>query len=246
MKIKKPDSFPIALPDGIFCKAFSSSQAFMAITEHESGRYVEVNEAFCRLFGFQREECLGRTVGEVGMATDEQYGKIARELLKRSGTQYGIQLRSKNGAVKHARVSASMVEIDGKRFLAWSGTDLTEQKVAEEALRAVEAKFHAILEGVSEAIIIHDLNGRILEVNRKACELVGYSKEELMRLTPIDLDAHKEKLPERFVTMIREGSLTVTSDLIRKDGTHLPVELGFQLIQYGGQRAFLGIVRDLS
>jgi PAS domain S-box-containing protein len=245
MSIKKPYSSPAALPEGIFSKAFSSSQSFMAVTEYENGRCLEINEAFCRLLGIPREECLGRTVGEIGMSTVEQYKRIARDLLKRSGTPHEMLLRPKSGEVKHACVSASMVEIDRKRFVIWSGIDLTEQKRAEEALRTVEAKFLAVFEGASEAIVIHDLNGKFLKVNLKACELLGYSREELMQLTPFDVDHHKEELAKRFVTLLKEGALTFTSELARKDGTHLPVELSFQVIQYGGQRAFLGIARGL-
>jgi two-component system, sensor histidine kinase and response regulator len=124
--------------------------------------------------------------------------------------------------------------------------DISDRVRTEQALRESEEKFRAVFEGAVESIYIHDLQGRFLDANTKGYERLGYTKEELLRMTPQDIDDNREMVQEWIETILKEGSLSFESVHIRKDGSRFPVEINSQVIQYGGGRAILGVVRDIT
>jgi PAS domain S-box-containing protein len=124
--------------------------------------------------------------------------------------------------------------------------DISDRVRTEQALRESEEKFRAVFEGAVESIYVHDLQGRFLDANKKGYERLGYTKEELMRMSPQDIDDNKNKVNELIQRILKEGSLTFETVHMRKDGSRFPVEINSQVIQYGGGRAILGVVRDIT
>jgi PAS domain S-box-containing protein len=115
----------------------------------------------------------------------------------------------------------------------------------EEQLRASEQRFRSILDQASEGIFVADASGHYVEVNATGAEMLGYTREEILRLSLIDVVAPDEagRLPEA-VARLRDGQ-PVTSEwrFRRKDGTQLDVELlGRQL----PDSRLLGYVRDVT
>lgn len=127
--------------------------------------------------------------------------------------------------------------------------DVTQRELAEqERLRAV-ARFHTLFENASDAIFIHDLQGRFLEVNQVACDALGYSREELLKLTPCQIDTPEfaARVNERIDEIRAQGAAVFESAHVRRDGTVIPVEISSRLIEeYGGQQAILSTARDLT
>ena len=126
--------------------------------------------------------------------------------------------------------------------------DVTQRELAEqERLRAV-ARFRTLFENAGDAIFIHDLQGRFLEVNQVACDVLGYSREELLKLTPRQLDTpgFAARVDERIDEILRKGIAVFESAHVRRDGTVIPVEINSRLIEYAGQRAILSTARDLT
>jgi PAS domain S-box-containing protein len=124
----------------------------------------------------------------------------------------------------------------------------TERKQAEEALRRSESKFRILFNHANDAIFIHNLRGRFLEVNQVACERLGYSRAELLKMTPLDIDApeYARQVPERMARVWWEGHGILETAHVRRDGTVIPVELSSRVIDYQGKPAILSIARDIT
>lgn len=132
--------------------------------------------------------------------------------------------------------------------------DLTEIKQLEEEnrkqhfqLQESEKKFRNIFDNASDGIIIHDLNGKILEVNRVKCERLGYTREELLgqNLSLIDTPKYYDKIPEKLKELKRNGQLITEVKHVTKTGELIPVEIHAKLIEYMDQSAVLSIIRDI-
>jgi len=117
---------------------------------------------------------------------------------------------------------------------------------AEEALRASEKRFRAVMDQAADAFFIHNTEGRIVDVNRRACQSLGYTKEELLSMTIVDIDPEaigKEK--DKFWISVIEGETAVfESHHKRKDGDSFPVEITLGSIHLDQERLVLAIVRD--
>lgn len=123
-----------------------------------------------------------------------------------------------------------------------------EQKKAEKALKDSERKFRTLFESPNDEIYLTDLQGNILEVNEIACKRMGYSHDEFLSLTHMDIDASNRG--KDFLTVLKElckmkGNLLETIHM-RKDGTIFPVELSSRMIRFDGQKAIITIARDIS
>ncbi|MFW6324882.1 MAG: PAS domain S-box protein, partial [Desulfovibrionales bacterium] len=126
-----------------------------------------------------------------------------------------------------------------------TGTSRKKKRI-EESLRKSEQKFKAVFQGAIEAIYIHDQKGRFIDANPQAYQRLGYSKDELLTMTPVDIDIQAEKVEVRIEKLNREGFLSFETEFVRKDGSRFPVEVNSLVIEYGGRQAVLAVVRDIS
>jgi len=126
--------------------------------------------------------------------------------------------------------------------------DVTERKRQEEALRENEEKFRTIFNSSSDAIFIHDTSGRFLEVNDVACERLGYTRDELLEMTLMDIDTPEAAriAPEHIRHLHQEGFISFEGAHQRKDGQQFPVEITSRLIGYEGETWILSTVRDIT
>jgi len=132
--------------------------------------------------------------------------------------------------------------------LRWILRDLTENIRTEQTLREREYHYRTLFDHAGDAIFIHNLTGRYLDVNQVACESVGYTREDLLHMTPADITAPelRDCLPERMSNLQQAGHLFCETVHLRRDGSRFPVELNCRLIEYAGGPAVLSIGRDIT
>jgi PAS domain S-box-containing protein len=161
-----------------------------------------------------------------------------------------IQLRVYKGASFPAEYTLSPTRDEHDRIvgLRWMLRDLSERTRTEQALRERDYHYRMLFENAGDAIFIHNVTGRFLEVNRVACEFLGYSREELLRLTPADVTAPElaAKVPVIIAQLQHEDHIFFEMTLQRRDGTLLPMELNSRIIEYAGGPAVLSIARDIT
>lgn len=123
-----------------------------------------------------------------------------------------------------------------------------EQRRAEKALSDSERKFRTLFESPNDAIYLTDMKGNILEVNEIACSRMEYTRDELLSLKYMDIDASNRG--QDFLRLLKELCKIKTNLLetvhMRKDGTVFPVELSSRMIMFDGYTAVITIARDIS
>ncbi|MDD2721993.1 MAG: PAS domain S-box protein [Gallionella sp.] len=104
------------------------------------------------------------------------------------------------------------------------------------------------LERAADPIFILDIEGHFIAVNQAACQHTGYSREELLRMTPQDIDdpASRDKIQERLAQLRRDRQATFEAVHIHRSGRHIPVEMHIQLIEHAGKLFTMNICRDIS
>jgi len=118
----------------------------------------------------------------------------------------------------------------------------------QERRKRLPTHYRVIFDNAGDAIFIHDMGGHFLDVNRTACVRLGYSRKELLRMSPVDIDyPSSSKLVKKRVDEVRSrGHVFAETAHVRRNGTIFPVELSSRMIDYGGKPAVLSIARDIT
>jgi PAS domain S-box-containing protein len=108
--------------------------------------------------------------------------------------------------------------------------------------------YKIVFNNANDAIFIHDLDGNFLEVNDTACNRLGYSRDELLQMTPKEIDSSKygQLVDERIKQLKKEGETFLETEHISKEGKIIPTELSSRIINFRGNKAILSIARDIS
>lgn len=126
--------------------------------------------------------------------------------------------------------------------------DATEDRAFEQLLRSDPELLRSLVDQAADALCLHQIDGRILDVNQLMCTTLGYSREELLSLTvlDIDVDANLEETALIAAQMVPGVPLTGERVLRRKDGSTFPIELSLSLIVSNDKRFLLGMARDIT
>ena len=191
----------------LFSKAFRASPDALAISRARDARLVDVNEGFEQVTGHKRAAALGKTSDELDMWKEAGIPERMREIMRRDGRVRNLEtaIRTAHGQVRECQVSAELVDINGELHQVSIVRDVTEQKIAENRLRASEDKFSKAFRASPDAIAIASLEtGRIVDINGEFERITGYAAEAAIGRTPLELrlgaegdDAHRhfEQLP---------------------------------------------------
>jgi PAS domain S-box-containing protein len=189
-----------------FAKAFQASLHPVVISEVDSGRVVDANDAAYQMFGYRKEEVMGLTTLQIGLWHSEEERARYLEVLKRQGAvrNVEVQLRSKHGAVRQCLLSSELIMLNGKQCSVTVGDDITERKRAEEELRRSHRFIRQIIDTDPNFIFAKDREGRFTLVNKAVADCYGTTVEELIGKSDADFNISRDE-----VQVFREGDLEV-------------------------------------
>ncbi|MDT8375605.1 MAG: EAL domain-containing protein [Mariprofundaceae bacterium] len=230
--------------------------AIVVVTDPE-GVITYVNDRFCEISQYMREEAIGQTHSLVnsGYHSMEFFRQMWATISKGETWQGELMNRRKDGSFYW--VDSTIVPFLDKagrpeRYIAIRH-DITARKQAEEALVQSEMRYHQIHDTILDGIIIAGRDGRINEVNPSAESIFGYGSGEMMGLAITAL--MPEQYRERHNSGLQHFNETGISKImghilelegLRRDGEVFPIELTVNPITLGGETFFSATIRDIS
>ena len=216
-------------------------------------RQVKLSAQAAKIFGLppDRRVLAAEEFRDVVHPDDrERVAKEARDALL-EGRVLDVEGRvtRADGAIRLIHTRAQLVSDDeGKaRHVFGTAQDVTERRLVEVEQHEIEARFRAFVDHATDALVLLDNTGRVIDVNQSTCESLGYTREEMLGMTPADFDvqatpAFTRDLAARFV---REDTFSFDSILRRKDGSTFPVEVRMRQFWEGGRR-IVALARDIT
>ena len=222
---------------------------FLQDVEHRETIFI--NKAYEEIWGRSCESLYRSPQSFVDPIPEEDRPALFASIEKNRQGEYAGDVEFRvirpDGTVRWMLAHAVPVRDEQGRVYRIAGvcTDVTERKKAESELKASEDYHRTILENIGDAVFVADGAGRFLDVNPRACDLTGYSREELLRLSVADTYPPPQRNEARDrIAEVTAGVTTVRErPLLRKDGTVFTVEINARLLPDG---RILGTVRDVT
>jgi PAS domain S-box-containing protein len=224
---------------------FENSQAGMFTFDMEFQKITEVNRQSADILGYTLVELKNQMFSSLWF-DDAQEAKFTKKIRQDEKiADMEVALRKKDRTVIWVLATASMTK---EGLVICSVVDITESKRIKDELIESELRYRTLFDGASDAIFLHDTDGRIFETNTIASRLLGYSKKEFMQKRLHDLDTHPELLltPEKIQHFQSRGHMLFETVQKKKDGTTIPVEISSRITEYFGMSAVMSTVRDMS
>ena len=190
-----------------FALAFRSSPYPITISTLTEGRYLEVNDSFCQSFGYELDEIIGHTSLELNIWANPEDRDRVIQMLQEKGTvrSYEFDFRTKSGNVKTMLFSTEIIYLYGQACLLSISNDITKRKQAEEELRTSEERFRTLVNQATDSIFLISPDGKLIDVNQRACENLAYTRDELLNLSLPDIE--KKFTPETIEELRRQFAL---------------------------------------
>ncbi len=229
----------------LFSQAVECSTDGMAMGDLK-GRITYVNKAFTTMFGYSKEELIGREIAFI--YSEDQMPKL-KEAIKATmegGWVGELISRRKNGELFQVEISSTTVVDDKGNVIAQmaSHRDISKRKQADDDLE-LRAK---LLDNATDSIIVSDLKGNILYVNGECYRSRGYTKEEMLGMNVKELNApgYSERVKPWIHELMQKGEITIETAHLCKDGSVILLEAHIRVIEVGGKKLLLSVARDIT
>ncbi len=249
-------------------KAEENEIRFKAITENAmegisladmDGNYVFVNSAFAQMVGYSKEELLQMSLFDV-KPFEERNSALFHILIqnpeKKGGKSSRTKLLRKDNSIVYVNINGILLDIGNEQFalgivrdvseiVKWENELIEAKEKAEES----ENRFRTIAEHSADGITVADMDGKYIYVNKRFCEMSGYSMDELLKMTAFEMAAEplsKEKALRLFRSNENLSGEVQYFTLRRKDGTTYHTEITGTNIEINKQKLVLGSIRDVS
>jgi PAS domain S-box-containing protein len=218
------------------------------------GRIADANEAALSAYGYSLAELMALSIFDLRDPTTA--AEIPAQLVqaREAGISFETRHRRKDGTTFPVEVSSRGTPLfdleGGERLLLSIIRDISERKKAEKELRASEERFRDLFENAEDTIYTLDLKGCLTSINRRGEEMFGYRREDFLERgigVVVPPEYHQRMHEALRRKMGGETPTTYELEIIRKDGSRIPVEVSSRLIiQDGVPIGIQGIARDIS
>ena len=213
----------------------------------KDGRIIYANKTACEMLGYTNEELVSMKTSDIdhGEVIDDKGSiMINGRILDHKQGVFESQHWKKDGSVIPVEVSYNNLVVGGVEYSYAFCRDISERR----ELESQKDQLQFFIDHSLDAVYLYDRKGRILYANETAVSKTGYSREELMSMSVLDLDPSitKETWEQGWLSAIQGKDLLFDSVHRRKDGSEYPVEISFTHTRSGETVIASAFVRDIT
>lgn len=221
--------------------------------EEADPKIIYVNDAYERLTGFKKEEILGKAPDVLwkGPFDKNRIDHIINEIINKGEVRnLEVLNKTKDGHDYWHHFDVILFQVDGSEALygVTLAHDITQQKIKERQLQESEEKYKILVDQSFDAILEIGMDWKILDCNKSAARIFGYTKQELMQMKITDLmpAENTNQLPEYFEEKLLSSDKVGESTKIKKDGTRITVEFNTKMVNVNDQKRVIAYIRDIT
>jgi PAS domain S-box-containing protein len=236
-----------------FLSFFHSSPDLLFVFDTE-GSIILANNTSSEKLGYSQEELHGKSIFFLHHPSQrDEAKKILNEILAGLKSYCPLPLLPKSGELISVETKIFKGKWDGKDAIFSISIDVSERRHAEEVARKIQERYRILFDNINDVVFVHEfsddmLPGKFLESNDMASQRLGYTREELLTMTPKDIDAPEgyALVPEMMKKLKAEKHIVWEGMHVTKKGLKIPVEISNHLFEMEGKQVILATVRDIT
>ncbi|MEM7184654.1 MAG: PAS domain S-box protein [Spirochaetota bacterium] len=209
------------------------------------GKFIFVNQNICDELGYTETELLQMSIFQISFGSDK-FSNLMQVIRQKGHLVFDMVHMSKAGEQIPVELNMRFTTFEGEPAYLGIARNTTERVKSEAKLR----QYKNIIDKSNDAIfLIEPKTGKYIDCNQKACDILGFSKEELLQKGVIDIAKHisDEGILKRRVDFVKKkNGLVFETEYKHKKGSVIPVEVSATLIDYLNHTMMLAMVRDIS
>jgi len=206
-----------------FSSLYNNSLDAILLLDLQTGKFSDANPKACKMYGYSVEEFLNLGAVNIDAIHDEEKVKqTQQEIVSKGWAMFDTIHKRKDGLQFDARVHATFIEIDEKKYLYVTFRDISKEKQLSQQIESEKRRYQNLTNLSSDAIFIMTVDdGKLVEYSNRSQELLGYSDEEMKNLTVLDWDTGIQNLDQYKDIISAVDFEPISFDRIhkRKDGT---------------------------
>lgn len=221
--------------------------SFEGIAIHKEGIILEVNDVFCRLSGYNYDEVIGKNAIEFVVPESKEI--LIKNIQSGYEQPYEVIALRKDGTTFPCEIIGKNVIEGDKKYRISAVRDLTEKKKAQEKLMRIQERYHLLFQQSLEAIYLYNFDEhRILDANDTFLNFLGYTRDEISKLSVLDFIAHENAdIQNAMEKILREGKYYIGErKWKRKDGKIIDVDTTGSVITSEKENIFFITARDIT
>ena len=237
-----------------FSKSVINSLPGVFYVIDNKGRVLIWNKNFEQAFGYSGQEIAKMHATDL-FCEDEKWDMT--DTMVRAFTKGDAKLEAtaitKSGEQLPYYFTGKNATIDNEHYLLGMGIDVSKRKGIEHELEAAKDWYHALFESANDAVFVYkrppqnERPGCHLDVNEVACSRMGYTKEEMLNLTPAEMIApERRELTPQLQNRKKEENIVYETTHITKTGQRIDVENSSHLFEFKGEQIIIVVSRDIT
>ena len=233
---------------------FDSVPAYIYYKDRE-GRIININKTAASLSRVSKEKLLHRTVFQLMPDAAEKYHRDDMEVITTGKAKMNIEepleLPDRKRWLKTDKLPMKDVNGNVTGLIGFS-IDITERKAVEESLRKSEEKLRVMFESMTDGVVVTDLNTTVVDVNRAALDLFGYSKGEVIGRSGLEILVFEQQneAVQNLARSLEGTEITGTQEyaLVARDGRRVNTEISINGLSDmdGKPYGFVTVIRDVT
>jgi PAS domain S-box-containing protein len=243
-EIKMLDSYAVELENMIRTFADTAHEGIVLV---QDGKYIWCNKAACDISGYTENEILSLNM-ELSMMPEDRDKLHARMSMLLAGDVADLPMEwrilRKDRTLRYVNAFAYRVKFLEKPAILVLFYDMTEnKKIHDELIMRAQ-----ILDSVSDGVLLTEIEGKIFYANEALCERTGYSREELLSMSALELvpPEHLHRFEIRMKQYSEHKEVRHSAVALCKNGARVPVELRAKIIKRGGKQFVLAVSREIK
>ncbi|MDD3491106.1 MAG: PAS domain S-box protein, partial [Paludibacter sp.] len=240
----------LATSERKFQRLFDEHAAVKLLIDSETGMIADANKSAADYYGWSKEELCQMSISQINVLSIDEIKEQMQAVTESWRKSFIFKHRHKDGSISDVEVFSSKVNIDGKQYHHSIIMDITDKMVIENALKLSEERFSKAFRSSPDLILMTKFDtGQIVDVNDRVIEQTGYSYDEVIGRTTLELEYwYNPADREKFVQLLNEkGNVYNMEAILKLKSGKLRYNLiSAETFELQGKKYILGVNRDIT